>query len=299
MPGKQKRAQGKEADKEVDTQELVATSQVSDSADNISDSNPVPTHESQHEHASDLTKALIVALTDPGVRKSFQDIFKPLILEQVEEVINPIVKKHCDDVVKPMVDLRITDSLKAYEDRIEELETQLVITNETITELKSRGSNDSNTLLDRISVLERNARSRNLRIQGLKPSEETADDNGLHSRYSTSLNKMIEEAGIEGVTAADVLEFSKITIPSNMNTSQVVLVKFNSELKRNKLYFQKKKLKNCTSKFYLNEDLTRHDAKLFKKARQDVKAGTLYACWTKDGVVWAKTTPEGKPFLTG
>jgi hypothetical protein len=108
---------------------------------------------------------------------------------------------------------------------------------------------------------------------------------------------MLEEAGIEGVSATDVSEFIKITTPSQLNSSCVVMAKFNSEHKRDKLFSQKKKLKNCNNKYYLNEDLTRHDAKLFRKIRQEVKAGILYACWTKDGVVWAKTTPDGKPFV--
>jgi 5-bromo-4-chloroindolyl phosphate hydrolysis protein len=66
---------------------------------------------------------------------------------------------------------------------------------------------------------------------------------------------------------------------------------------RDKFFYQKKKLKNCGKKYYINEDLTKQDSKIFRKARQEVKEGVLSACWTKGGVTWAKSTPEGKPFI--
>jgi hypothetical protein len=60
---------------------------------------------------------------------------------------------------------------------------------------------------------------------------------------------------------------------------------------------QRKKLKQCSQKYFINEDLTKPDAKLFRQAREDVKAGILHTCWTKNGRVWAKASPEAKPFL--
>jgi hypothetical protein len=54
--------------------------------------------------------------------------------------------------------------------------------------------------------------------------------------------------------------------------------------------------KQCSSRIYINEDLIPEEAKIFKKARNQVKEGALHSCWSREGLIYGKTSPEGKPF---
>jgi hypothetical protein len=46
----------------------------------------------------------------------------------------------------------------------------------------------------------------------------------------------------------------------------------------------------------MNEDLTKEDSLIFKKAREEMKQGRLHSVWTRAGLVWVKTSEAGQPF---
>jgi hypothetical protein len=277
MPGKQKKIQG---DK---------NSEVSQSSQ---DNSGNPTGEPvQDTHTADFTKALVSALKDPEVIKGFENIFIPMIA------------KHVDEIVKPMIDTQIRENMRECETRILDVEAKLgevavdlALVNESLDTQKNKLSSSMDPLISRLNDIERAARGRNLRIFGLEPAE-PSDGTDVHEKYNLAFNEMIQEARIEGISASDVVEYVKINSPSNRGPNNTVLLKFSCEYKRDKLYYQKKKLKNCRKKYFINEDLTKQDSNLFKKTRMEVKNGVLAACWTKGGVTWAKSTPEGKPFI--
>jgi hypothetical protein len=92
------------------------------------------------------------------------------------------------------------------------------------------------------------------------------------------------------------LDSYKITVPGNA-TPDIYVFKLRSEEKKRLIFSQRMKLKNYKHKLFLNEDLTKSDSSLFKKARADVKSGKLFSTWTKNGLVWGKLSDSGKPFL--
>jgi hypothetical protein len=75
------------------------------------------------------------------------------------------------------------------------------------------------------------------------------------------------------------------------------MFKLVSEEKKDILFSQKSKLKKCQHKIYINEDLTRTDSAIFRRARKEFKEGKLHSVWTRKGLVWAKLSEEGKPFV--
>jgi hypothetical protein len=77
---------------------------------------------------------------------------------------------------------------------------------------------------------------------------------------------------------------------------QKTLIRMNSEKTKINIYSQKKLLKNLTFRVYLNEDLTKYDGKIFKRAREHVKQGLLHSAWTKGGKTFAKSSDKGTPF---
>jgi hypothetical protein len=62
------------------------------------------------------------------------------------------------------------------------------------------------------------------------------------------------------------------------------------------IYRQKKLLKTLPYKLFLNEDLTKEDGRIYRQSRKHVKEGLLHSTWTKGGVVYAKTLPNGTPY---
>jgi hypothetical protein len=118
----------------------------------------------------------------------------------------------------------------------------------------------------------------------------------VHEKYVNSLFKIVDEVNIEGVERSDCVEIVKINNPSQPGVSNTVLVKMSSERARDNLLYQRKKLKDCSTKCFFNEDLTKYDSQIFKRLRQEVKSGRIHSCWSKNGLCWAKSTAEGKPY---
>ena len=82
-----------------------------------------------------------------------------------------------------------------------------------------------------------------------------------------------------------------------------IIVRFTSYQAKQRLYKVKK---NCRDKdwssvlgdsmrIYINENLTRRRAQLFKKAREAVKSKQLAGCWTIDGKIFAKKSMGSYP----
>jgi uncharacterized coiled-coil protein SlyX len=235
----------------------------------------------------DFTKSLIMALNDPAVKLGFEAILKPLISAHVNEVLQPLINN------------KITESLKPLEEKISEVESEIQVINDILSEQQIKSSSANDRIMDKIKDLEKGAKGKNLRFTGLKPNILHLDSNkdlSDQASLKATLDVIFGEAGIVGVKADDVDELVKINTPNQQGASHSILLKFSSEAKRNKLFFQKKKLKNCKEKYYINEDLTKDIARIYKRTRQEVKNGTLHSCWTKFGTVWAKSAPDGTPF---
>lgn len=78
---------------------------------------------------------------------------------------------------------------------------------------------------------------------------------------------------------------------------RTVLVKFERETVKRKVYVARTKLKNTIYKnsVYFNEDLTQDKANLFYEARQLVRKKHFFQAWTFNGHVFAKCTVSGRP----
>jgi hypothetical protein len=106
---------------------------------------------------------------------------------------------------------------------------------------------------------------------------------------------VLHEAKIDNISKEDISLCQKIKVPGS--DTNILLVKMASESAKNSLYAQRSKLRLCKSKIFMNEDLTKEDATLFKKAREDRKKGKLYSVWSKHGLIWGKTSETGQAFL--
>jgi hypothetical protein len=281
-PGRTKKAkEGKDSNEEVNSSQPPSTQPPSDpvSSDPPSGNNPTPggasasiQHASEPGGKSQFTKDLIEALRDPGVLEGFQYVLMPTIKQYVSETLKP------------------------FQEKVEDIEVDMSMIRDDMSDLKIRNDSKIASQEKRIRDLERQSKARNVRISGLMPIQNPDSNLSKHQRHLVALNATLEEAGITNLTDDDFSEFVSINTPNQAGAGSTILIKCVSEAKRDLLFSQRFKLKNCASKIYINEDLTKWDAKIFKRARNEVKNGTLHACWTKSGLVWAKATESGKPF---
>jgi hypothetical protein len=226
-----------------------------------------------------FTALLVKALDSTELQTKFTSMIQKTITSELDKQLRPITDRI--EVLEADIDCQIKTSKKCHENLVK----------------------DQSIMNTKIRQLERDIRAANLKFVGVPilPENEITKDLGNikitpQLKYAKSIMKVISEAGIENIQETDIGTIQKINIPGNASNSSILIVKMSSEGAKATLYAQRTKLKNCSSKIFLNEDLTREDATVFKKAREEVKKGKLFTAWTKSGLVWVKTSETGKPF---
>jgi hypothetical protein len=104
---------------------------------------------------------------------------------------------------------------------------------------------------------------------------------------------IFNQAGMQNIQRCHLMSATLIKAPGQ---PQKTLVRMSSEKTKINIYSQKKLLKKLSFKIFLNEDLTKQDGRIFKRAREHVKQGLLHSTWTKGGKVFAKSSDKGTPF---
>ena len=78
--------------------------------------------------------------------------------------------------------------------------------------------------------------------------------------------------------------------PSNRPPS--IIVRFTSMKVRDQVYRARRSLKNSQPPVYINEDLTKMAASLYRQARELVKKKLLHAAWTSGGALFIRKSEE-------
>lgn len=74
-----------------------------------------------------------------------------------------------------------------------------------------------------------------------------------------------------------------------------ILVQFTSNLVKQLVMRNRRKLRDSHRTIFINDDLTQRNALLFQKAREEIRNRKLHAAWTRDGNVYAKLHDNSKP----
>jgi hypothetical protein len=69
-----------------------------------------------------------------------------------------------------------------------------------------------------------------------------------------------------------------------------VIVRFTNRKARDAIYAARRKLKTHSDRIFINEDLVKSTAELFREARKLVKGKILFSAWTSGGTVFVRTT---------
>lgn len=222
--------------------------------------------------AQQFAEALTESLKNPVIIKAIESLIVQSVNKAIQSAIVPIEEKikQIDEKMEGVL-MEAQVSIEKQNDKIEQLNKKIVALSKGVT-----------------SVNRHNKRI-NLKVCG--DGLEINDDNRV-----TSLIESLSQAGIQNIQETDFTSIDKVSISGKENKGIYWLVKMVSEKAKNNLYSQRTKLKNSDKRIFINEDLTKEDAIIFRKARQRVKEGLLLSTWTWNGVVYGKCEANGKSF---
>ena len=201
------------------------------------------------------------ALLDPGTAEAFRAALEPLISKQTSDISNELAGK-----------------VKGLEAKVSKQSTELM------------------SLKRQVDQLQQQERRNSVRITGIdKPQPVPGSGMPISRTCKLAVQTMLrEKMGID-VDDRD-LEDAYTVGPPDKNRSQTMIVRFSSNsVKMNIMQLRAIKLKGSTPPIYINDDLTKKRADLFKKARQDTKDGILHAVWTRNGSIFTKKTSDSSP----
>ena len=216
--------------------------------------------------------------------------------DPVEDFIRVLSDKRVQDLIGNIIENRMKDYLTEIENLKRENQEQQY----QITHLNKELSET----LKKVDALDSYNRRDNLVITGLPLA-------GYAEAASASINERREQAEHANATKQAVLALcqelqvpitnSDISIAHRLKKKQradgppAVIVRFTNRKARSLLLAARSKLKKRkgppgTKPIFINEDLTKTTAELFFKARQLVKAETIYSAWTSNGTVFINQT---------
>ena len=162
----------------------------------------------------------------------------------------------------------------------------------------------------RIGQLEQYSRLDNLIITGLPVRSYAEASSGTNNTTEAEHSTATEETVIEFVNSRLGIPLTKADIsvthrlkPSGRNPlPPPVIVRFTNRMTRNAIYAVRRSLKenshdSTNTRVYINEDLTKSNAEVFRHARKLVKDKKIFKCWTAGGVVFVKPSAvkDSKP----
>jgi len=74
-----------------------------------------------------------------------------------------------------------------------------------------------------------------------------------------------------------------------------IIVQFSTNIIKQQVMRNRRQLKDINRNIYINDDLMKNRALLFKDARNELRNKRLSAVWTRDGNIFAKLTENSRP----
>jgi len=219
------------------------------------------------------------------------ELISALSDKRVIEAIAGILDEKLNKMMQAVVDL--TDKNRRMTDDIAELKNELKAANQ------------------KIEYLEGHNRLDNLIIAGLPVSNyaeaaavSTSNDENPESSAVTesAVLQFVNNKLNVPVTPHDISFVHRLKSKPHERAPPNVIVRFTNRKARNAVFAARRQLRATptapsenTQKIYINEDLTKNTAELYRRVRQLVKQKRLFRCWTAGGVVFVKKTAEGQP----
>jgi hypothetical protein len=211
--------------------------------------------------------------------------------------MDKIVKQSVSEAMKSVnsklenIESKLKNKIQFVSEKMESFQLEVITKMEKAEMRTDKIQLKQEELQKKITQLDRTAKGSNLVFFGIHVK--ALQDKTVHENLVQSIMEILVEADIQGISEEDIGSVTRIT-PAGK--PQLLLVRMKTLKAKQKLYSQRTKLRQCKTRVYVNEDLTKEESLIHKKARKQVKDGTLHSCWTLDGLVYGKSSPEGKPF---
>lgn len=180
--------------------------------------------------------------------------------------IQAVIQTSINEIINE--DSFIQKIAKAVRNQIEELLlTQKALYEEEINKLKLKNKE----MESKIYILEQNEKRNNLRIYGVKATENENIEEKILEIFNTKMNLDITKQHIDYC----------YRIKNNQEASNAIFMKFTNNKIRSEVYQNKKKLKNIG--INIKEDLTMANMKIYKEARMKYGYKNI---WTTNGKIY-------------
>ena len=186
---------------------------------------------------------------------------------------SPVFKTIINLLVEPIKSV-IKEEIGSQEKKIDKL-TETISSLET--ELKDKNKY-INLLELRIDELEQYSRRNCLVFTGIPENENENTDKSI-----IDIAKNVMKVDID---PRDIDRSHRIPggpARANMKTPRNIVVKFTNYNSRKRVFDNKKELKGCKDRVFVNEQLTKYRSELFYETRKLAKQGKIKQTWTSDG----------------
>ena len=185
-------------------------------------------------------------------------------------ILDPATAEAFRTVLKPVV-----------EEQTDKIMTKIT----TLERTTEKHSTELDILEQRIDTLEQGNRLNNIRISGINPPEKgtLANINAARDLFSEKLGVKLS---VEDIDDAYMVGKSPAT---------TMIVKFPSAALKSQVISKRTSLKGSSPAIYLNDDLTRTRADIYKHTRGMVKDKKIYATWTSNCKIYVKMRQDSLP----
>ena len=217
----------------------------------------------------DSIETLIAALSNERVTEALSEAFQPLIQSAIDSALQTF-----------------SAELKKKDDKISKLPQDINIANKKI---------DSLEIYNRLH----NLLITGLQVENYAEAASTASprNNGTEAENSTQTEAAILEFFNQQL-GVDIVK-QDISISHRLKASRlgppVIIVRFTNRKARENVFAARRQLQN--TRIYINEDLTKVTAELFKHTRKLAKDKNIHSTWTRGGTVYVRVSddPACKP----
>lgn len=173
----------------------------------------------------------------------------------------------------------LTNTIKEQAEEINELKKQVSETKEANSDLQKQIWNLEESLDD----LEQYGRRNSLRFHNCPVPNDDQNTDGI------VINLCKSKLNID-LTEEDIFRSHPIGKP-NKNGNYQIICRFSNWKVKNKVYSEKRKLKNTS--VFMTEDLTRYRQSIVQELTKAKRARSVHSFWTNDGRIFVKVYERG------
>lgn len=207
----------------------------------------------------------------------------------VEDLILALSDKRVSDIIAGIFEQKLNPILQSLSEVHEK--------NKTLEKDVSKLQGELAAANAKINHLENFTRLDNLIITGL-PLIDYSDAASTSANVETSASTERAVLNFFNTILNVPVESKDISIAHRLKSTAAqslpnIIVRFSNRKARNDVYAARRRLQRSERRhdeqtIYINEDLTKETASIFKQAREMVRRKTLHRCWTGGGFVYVK-----------